>query len=211
VGPWRFALTVSAVLSTVGVFLVDASSLAGASPGVTSVVSGSARASSSTAVSGHSCNGVFHGNPPGSLVETTSAGPNDSTVSPGQTITVTLTWNSSDFGGNNPSKTDECVKIGGQIAPNLSAEHKPGPAGSTDTFRFVAPSGGTGGQPICVRTAVSGPNVNTEKSAVLCYTLLAVATPEVSMALLLPLAVLVVCGGAVLLARRRQQAGSHLH
>jgi hypothetical protein len=67
--------------------------------------------SSETMITGSSCNGAFNGAATGSLVETTSAGPNNSTVSPGQNITVTLTWNTGDFGGHAPSKTDDCVEM----------------------------------------------------------------------------------------------------
>ncbi len=160
--------------------------------------------SSETMVSGNSCNGVFNGTPAGSLVKTTSAGPNDSTVSPGQMITVTLTWNPADFGGNAPSRTDDCVEIGSSISASLSQEHKPGPAGGTDTYTYSVPSGGTNGQQICDRGAVSGTGHSTEKSAVLCYTVMGVATPEVSKTVLLPVAGLFVSGGALLLARRRR-------
>jgi hypothetical protein len=160
--------------------------------------------SSETMVTGNSCNGVFNGAPSGSLVKTTSAGPNGSTVSPGQTITVTLTWNTGDFGGSAPSKTDDCVEIGSQISATLSQEHKPGPSGGTDTYTYQVPSGGTGGQQICDRGAVSGPNVSTEKSATLCYAVMGAATPEVSKVLLLPATGALVAGAGILLVRRRR-------
>jgi hypothetical protein len=162
--------------------------------------------SSETMVSGNSCNGVFNGSPTGSLVKTTSAGPNGSTVSPGQTITVTLKWSPSDFGGNAPSKSDDCVEIGTQLSTSMSVEHKPGPATGTDTFSYMVPSGGTNGQPICDRGALSGtgPPSGIEKSAILCYTVMGVETPEVSQAVLLPAAGLFVGGGVLLLARRRR-------
>jgi len=166
--------------------------------------------SSETMVIGNSCNGVFNGAASGSLVKTTSAGPDGSTVSPGQTITVTLTWNPGDFGGSAPSKTDDCVEIGTQISATLSQEHKPGPAGGTDTYTYQVPSGGTGGQQICDRGAVSGSGTSTEKSAILCYNLMGVATPEASRALLLPAAGVVVAGGGLLFARRRRTRNSPL-
>jgi hypothetical protein len=164
--------------------------------------------SSETMVSGNSCNGVFNGSPAGSLVKTTSAGPNDSTVSPGQTITVTLTWNPADFGGNAPSKTDDCVEIGSSLSASLSQEDKPGPAGGTDTYTYTVPSGGTNGQQICDRGAVSGTGHSGEKSAILCYTVMGVETPEVSQAVLLPVAGLFVGGGVLLLVRRRRTGTS---
>jgi hypothetical protein len=162
--------------------------------------------SAATMVTGHSCNGEFDGAATGSLAKSTSAGPNDSTVSPGQTITVTLTWNPSDFGGSAPSKSDDCVEIGSTLSTSMSQEHKPGPAGGTDAFSYTVPSGGTNGQQICDRGALSGtgPVSGIEKSAILCYTVMSAATPEVPKALLLPVAGLAVGGGGLLLARRRR-------
>jgi LPXTG-motif cell wall-anchored protein len=158
-------------------------------------------------LTGHSCNGVFDGAPQGSLVKTTSAGPTGSTVSPGQTITVTLNWTASDFVSGAPDKTDDCVEIGTTLSTAMSQEHKPGPAGGTDTFSYVVPSGGTNGQQICDRGSIAGTGPtgpDAEKSAILCYTVMGVSTPEVSQALLLPVAGLLVGGGGLLLARRRR-------
>jgi hypothetical protein len=165
-----------------------------------------------TMLTGHSCNGVFDGAAQGSLVKTTSAGPNNSTVAPGQTISVTLTWNPSDFVGGAPSKSDDCVEIGTSLSTNMSQEHKPGPAGGTDTFSYVVPSDGTSGEQICDRGSIAGTGPtgpDAEKSAILCYTVMAAATPEVPKALLLPVAGLAVGGGGLLLARRRR-AGTRL-
>jgi LPXTG-motif cell wall-anchored protein len=127
---------------------------------------------------------------------------------PGQIIEVTLTWNPSDFGGNLPDKTDDCVEIGSQVSTALSGEHKPGPSGGADTFSFTVPSGGTEGQQICDRSAVSGPGDAGEKSTVLCYTVMAADAPEVPNVLLFPVAGLVLAGGALLIARRRQNGTS---
>jgi hypothetical protein len=216
----------------------------------------------------HSCSGVFDGRATGSLTKSTSAGPNESTVSPGQTITVTLTWNPADFGTRSPFKSEDCVQIGSRISAALSQEHLPGPLNGTDTFSYVIPLDGTGGEQICDRAAVragddeagdgrdtvssegggsgqhdgnvaasveaSGQNSSgggagsgddngrgddegagqdndatseddhMEKSAVLCYTLLAAAAPEAPTALLFPLAGLLVGGGSLLVVRRRR-------
>ena len=148
--------------------------------------------------------GVFSGAQSGSLVKVTSAGANGSLVAPGQTINVTITWNPKDFGGFPPSKTVDCVKIGSKISSSLSQEHKPGPSGGTDHFSYVVPLDGTGGDQICDRAIISGPWQNTEKSAILCYTVMGVATPEVPKALMLPVAAMLVGGGGLLIARRRR-------
>jgi hypothetical protein len=185
-----------------GVPFVDVSTTS-AGAEIATLKADQAGSSSETTVTGNSCWGVFHGIPPGSLVVTTSAGPNGSLIAPGQTITVMLTWNLNDFSGKIPSKTDDCVKIGSTNSPTLSQEHKPGPGGGIDTFTDVVPVSGTGGQPLCIRGSVSGSGTNTEKSSVLCYSILGAATPEVPSALLLPLAGLLVGGCALLIMRRR--------
>jgi hypothetical protein len=173
--------------------------------------------SSETMVSGNYCNGVFKGTPPGTLTKSTDAGPSGSTVSPGQKITVSLTWNANDFGNNRPTHDEDCVEIGSTLQTNLDQEHKPGPApgppgpnSGSDTFTYVVPSGGTGGLQICDRGAVSGANVATEKSAILCYNVLGTAAPEVSRAILLPAAGALVAGGGLLFARRRQRTRQQL-
>ena len=148
--------------------------------------------------------GVFSGDRSGSLVKVTSAGPNGSLVAPGQTINVTITWNPKDFGGFAPSKTVDCVKIGSRISSTLSQEHTPGPSGGTDHFSYVVPLDGTGGDQICDRAVISGPWLNREKSATLCYSVMGVATPEVPMPLMLPLSAMAVGGGGLLIARRRR-------
>ena len=148
--------------------------------------------------------GAFSGARFGSLVKVTSAGANGSLVAPGQTITVTITWNPKDFGGFAPSKTVDCVKIGSRISSSLSQEHTPGPSGGTDHFSYVVPMDGTGGGQICDRAIIAGPWLNREKSAILCYTVMSAATPEVPMALMLPLSAMAVGGGGLLIARRRR-------
>ncbi len=186
---------------------------------------------------------MFDGSADGSLVKTTTAGPNDSIVSPGQTITVTLTWTKQDFGWPGPSTSEDCVEIGSRVV-KLSQEHKPAPLTGTDTFSYVVPAT-TGGQPVCDRGVVwgygpsgdgwsnsdgkgrgsghgdddrsqrvdvanssgsgaaSGHGAGPERSAVVCYTVLNAATPEVPSTILFPLVGLAVVGGGVLLARRR--------
>jgi hypothetical protein len=95
----------------------------------------------------------------------------------------------------------------------MSQEHKPGPSGGTDTFSYVVPSGATNGQQVCDRGTVSGtgPPSGIEKSAILCYTVMTAVTPEVSKALLLPAAGLVVGGGGFMLAWRRRARPSPQH
>ena len=149
--------------------------------------------------------GVFDGAPTGSLVKVTSAGANGSLVAPGQTINVTITWNPKDFGGYPPARTVDCVKIGSKISKTLSQEHKPGPSGGTDHFSYVVPMDGTGADQICDRATILGPWLNTEKSAILCYTAMGVQTPEVPNTLMLPVAAVLIFAGGLWIARRRRR------
>ena len=168
------------------------------------------------------CTGAFHGPPRGSVQTTTSAGPNGSAVMPGQRITVTLTWKPSDFFGNRAFLSEDCVEIGPRPVVALGQVHFPAPSGGTDTFSYVVPQGGTGGQPICDRGVVAGSfdpqpgrgpsqgenggsaRFGAETSAILCYSILAADAPEASEALFFPLAALLVVGGAVRIAWRRR-------
>ena len=170
-----------------------------------------------------SCRDVFTGRPAGSVVKTTSAGPSGNTVDPGQTITVTLTWKPGDFWGRNPVGTADCVEIGTRTSSALSQVHQPGPAGGTDTFTYVVPAQGTGGLPICDRGVVWGSDGGgpiwghddegawrwgrpggAERSAVVCYTILADPAPEAPNVILFPVAGLLVGAGALLVVRRRR-------
>ena len=166
------------------------------------------------------------------MVKTTSAGPSGGAVTPGQTITVTVRWKSGDFSEEGLFLTEDCVEIGSRIS-TLSRVHVPAPHGRTDTFSYVVP-GDTGGQPICDRAVLVGhfdpqtessgeggessrdeggdPGDNgdgrhdqPEKSAVLCYSVLAAATPESPSALYLPAAGLLVLGVVLLAVRRRRR------
>ena len=141
---------------------------------------------------------------------------------------MTLTWKPGDFAFTYPGVAD-CVTIGSRISTTLTQVHSPAPAGGTDTFTYVVPPNGTGGQQICDRGLAWGRDdrgggggegdgrgygrhdewgvpLGAEKSAVLCYTILGAAAPEAPKALLFPLAGLAVGGGALLYARRRRAA-----
>jgi hypothetical protein len=156
VRPWRFSLAVAvALLSVVGVSIVDTSSMATASGVVTTASASPSGDSGQSGWSGKSCDDVFRGRPAGSLNKTTSAGPTGSTVLPGQTITVTLQWDPRDFGGHGAAVSEDCVKIGSRNSHSLSQEHTPGPNSGTDTFSYVIPDS-TDGQQVCDRGALRG-------------------------------------------------------
>jgi hypothetical protein len=170
-----------------------------------------------------SCNAaIFSGPSTGSVVKTTSAGPNDSVVSPGETITVTLKWDRRQFGWLGPAETEDCVQIGNKIS-RLSQEHGRAPLTGTDTFSYTVPAD-TGGQQICDRGVVWGygstggewssdglgewngnqSNHGPQKSAVLCYSVLGAATPEAPSVILFPAAALFIVGGGYVVTRRRR-------
>jgi hypothetical protein len=176
----------------------------------------------------NSCNAIFQGSPTGSLVKTTTAGPNDSVVAPGQTITMTLKWDKGDFGWAGPAEAEDCVEIGGKIS-KLSQEHGRAPLGGTDKFTYRVPSA-TNGQPICDRGVVFGygatgsgwsarwtalksghRNNGPERSEILYYSILGAATPEAPNLLFFPVAAAFVGGAGYLVARRRRRRTTPLH
>ncbi len=127
-------------------------------------------------------------------------------MAPGQTITVTITWNPKEFWERLPFETRNCVGIGSKISWALSQEHHLDPSAGTDQFSYVVPRDGTGGNQICERAAVSGLFARTEKSSILCYIVMGAETPEVPQPLMLPTAALVLMGGSGLwVARRRRR------
>ena len=208
-----------------------------------------------------SCKGAFEGSAEGSVVKTTTAGPNNSIVSPGEKITVTLKWDKKDFGWTGPATTEDCVEIGSRII-KLSQEHKPAPLTGTDTFSYVVPAGAPAGSRSATAGGVGygakgggwsdgdgqgrgdddgyghndahragsggssegsgddgvGPDGRghgddgPETSAVLCYTVAPdPVAPEAPMALLFPVAGLLIGGTAYAIARRRRAATALHH
>jgi hypothetical protein len=177
----------------------------------------------------NSCNGIFDGSQTGSVVKTTSAGLNESVVSPGQTITVTLRWDGRDFGWAGPAETEDCVQIGSKVS-RLSQEHGRAPLTGADTFSYQVPAD-TGGQQICDRGVVWGygatggnwrwyrsgfgggnqTNAGPEKSAILCYSVLGAATPEAPSVILFPVAALLVVGAGYVVSRRRRASTARHH
>jgi hypothetical protein len=155
-------------------------------------------------VTGNSCNGVFSGGDSGRSFKSTDAGSNGSSVTPGQTITVTLTWTPSDY-PSGLDKTDDCVSVGGAISTTLSVEHKPAANTGTDTFSYQVPANATAGEQICDRGAVHGSGqFGTEKTNALCYTVgPGSVTPEVPFTLALPISAIGIIGGTIWFRRRR--------
>jgi hypothetical protein len=120
-------------------------------------------------ITGVACNGIFSGVDSGRSFKSTDAGPNGSTVLPGQTVNVQLTWIPSDF--KSVSRTVDCVTVNGTLSPTMSDKHKP-PAANTgsDTFSYVIPVTASPGSQICDRGAVTGRPPPEQKTNELCYT-----------------------------------------
>jgi hypothetical protein len=140
------------------------------------------------------CNGAFHGDPVGSLSKSTqppggtsSQDPNTlPTVSPGQTITASLSWNTANFVGQT-SEASDCIQVGGVDFDTLASESKPGPTPTPGTTKYIStytvPASASAGSIICDRGRVSGmptgANPTTQKSNVVCFQVgPPTATPE---------------------------------
>lgn len=99
------------------------------------------------------CAAAFQGPATGSLDKTTSAGPSGSTVMPGQSISVSTTWNPKDTNDSISFISADCVRIGSHVSARLTQLHHPGPSGGSDHFGYAVPDS-TGGRPICDRAVL---------------------------------------------------------
>jgi hypothetical protein len=157
-------------------------------------------------VTGNECDGFFMGANAQGFVKSTSADP-ATQVMVGQTVTVTLNWSASPSFPFTPSKVTDCVKVNGTVDTTLSQEDKTGPFpanGVYTNFSYVVPASALG-QQICDRGAVGSATVNTLKSNIVCYTVVAsTGVPEARVAVLLPVSAIALCAGGTVLARRRR-------
>ena len=124
-------------------------------------------------------------------------------VTPGETITATLTWNTGDFSGRT-SRAEDCVQINGVDRPGLAAVRTPGPVpipGTTEVqMTYTVPVGAVDGMTVCDRGQVSGTpvgnNPSTEKSNRVCFVVGPPAqTPEFGWPLGAGLAAIALLGG----------------
>ena len=141
-------------------------------------------------------------------------------VTPGETITATLTWDTGDFSGRS-SRVEDCVQINGVDRPGLAPVQTPGPVpvpGTTEVqMTYTVPARAVDGVTVCDRGQVSGTpvgnNPSTEKSNQVCFVVGPPAqTPEFGWPLGAGLAAIAVLGGYAVLRRRpgsaRTRAGS---
>jgi hypothetical protein len=124
------------------------------------------------AATNDSCNGAFQGSPAGSLALTASV-PDHGTISAGQTIDITATWNPADWSGLD--QFSDCFTINGTLDPSLTYEDKPPTNDGIDQYTFEVPATLVDGNEVCVRARLSGQpvggNTSTQKSNTLCWTL----------------------------------------
>jgi uncharacterized repeat protein (TIGR01451 family) len=116
------------------------------------------------------CNGVFNGSPVGTLAMTASV-PDGGSVSAGQSIQITITWDTNDWSSLN--QFHDCVTINGAIDDSLTYEEKPPANDGIIQHSFSVPNSVSDGDQVCARSALSGTpqgGNSTQKSNKLCWT-----------------------------------------
>jgi LPXTG-motif cell wall-anchored protein len=95
-----------------------------------------------------------------------------SNVVAGQTISVTVTWTTTDWVGTTLDRIADCVEVGGVESSTLSTEEKPTANDGSFTHQYVIPSVAAGTQ-VCDRARLSGnpapQNESTQKSNIVCF------------------------------------------
>ena len=123
------------------------------------------------------CRGLYHGNPPGSLVITTN--PSSGTVlHPGDEVEVTATWDTADWPRPVLHKVLDCLLVDGEVDYEHSSQEKPTDNDGYYRYRFTVPNGARGR--VCDRVRLSGRFVEdgdlvVQKSNTICFSVAAVA------------------------------------
>jgi hypothetical protein len=123
------------------------------------------------------CSGLYHGNPPGSLVMTTSPG-SGTVLHPGDEVEVTATWDTADWPRPDLHKVLDCLLVDGDVDYDHSSQEKPTDNDGYYRYRFTVPSGARGR--VCDRVRLSGRFVEggdlvVQKSNTVCFSIAAVA------------------------------------
>jgi hypothetical protein len=123
------------------------------------------------------CSGLFRGNPPGSLVMTTSPS-SDTVLHPGDEVEVTATWDTADWPRPVLHKVLDCLLVNGEVDYEHSSQEKPTDNDGLYRYRFTVPNGARGR--ICDRVRLSGRFVEdgdlvVQKSNTICFSVAAVA------------------------------------
>jgi hypothetical protein len=123
------------------------------------------------------CTGLYHGDPPGSLVMTTSP-PSGTVLHPGDEVQVTATWDTADWPRPVLHKVLDCLLVDGDVDYDHSSQEKPTDNDGRYGYRFTVPDGARGR--IRDRVRLSGRFVEdgelvVQKSNTVCFTIAAVA------------------------------------
>ena len=123
------------------------------------------------AAQNNACSGAFSGNPAGSLAVVSSPA-NGSTVSPGSTISFTITWNTGDW--TDLDQYQSCFEVNGSLISLNYGEFPPANDGSIQ-HSITVPSNLSPGDEFCMRGRLSGQptggNTSTQKSNTVCFTI----------------------------------------
>jgi hypothetical protein len=121
------------------------------------------------------CRSLYQGNPPGSLVMTTSP-PSGTVLHPGDTVEVTATWDTADWPGPVLHKVLDCLLVNGEVDYELSSQEKPTDNDGLYRYTFTVPGRAVGR--ICDRVRLSGRLVEdgdlaVQKSNTICFSVAA--------------------------------------
>ena len=122
------------------------------------------------------CKGLYHGNPPGSLVMTTNP-PSGTVLHPGDAVEVTATWDTADWPGPRLHKVLDCLLVNGEVDYELSSQEKPTDNDGLYHYTFTVPGRAVGGR-ICDRVRLSGRlvadgDLAVQKSNTICFSVAA--------------------------------------
>ena len=125
----------------------------------------------SAAAQNNACSGAFSGNPAGTLAVASSPS-NGSTVSPGSTISFTITWNTGDWTGLDQYQS--CFEVNGTLVSSLGYGEFPPANDGTIQHSITVPSNLSAGDELCMRGRLSGQPTggnSTQKSNTVCFTI----------------------------------------
>ncbi|MGZ8565820.1 MAG: DUF11 domain-containing protein [Actinomycetota bacterium] len=124
-----------------------------------------------TASASAACNGAFSGSPSGTLALSSTV-PNGGSISAGQPITITATWDTNDW--NSLDAYYNCFQLNGSSVASLEFEEKPPTNDGIIVQTFNVPDAVSDGDELCVRNRLSGEprsgNTSTQKGNRICWT-----------------------------------------
>jgi hypothetical protein len=105
----------------------------------------------------YGCDRVIDHEEKGDLEKSTDP-PDGSTVQPGQTIHVTITWETDDWDREELHKVLDCVTVDGVLDESLSAGQKPTRNDGVFEHDYTVPAGAPPGTEVCDRAMLTGPD-----------------------------------------------------